>query len=106
MDSSGVGQKVGLSVKPHRSSGPSRQPKLCYLTVTVWVRSAAAQLAGKVKWNEGKLARVKWLSVKVGYRGVKPQEGSPCASAVCLFCAQQLRSPDFNKILTYKDPIK
>lgn len=86
------GQKVGLWVEPERCSVPSRQPKLCYFTVTVWVRAAAAaaQLAAKVKWNEGKLARVKWLSVKVGYRGVNPQEGSPCATAVCLLCVQGL----------------
>lgn len=98
MDSSRVGQKVGLWVEP--TAAPSRPDSLnCYFTVTVWVRTAAAaaaaQLAGKVKWNEGKLARVKWLSVKVGYRGVNPQEGSPCASAVCLLCVQGLHSRNF-----------
>lgn len=56
--------------------------------MTVWVCSAAAvvQLAVEVKGNERKLARMKSLPVKVGYRGVKPQEENRCAMVVFLFC--------------------
>lgn len=96
----GVGQRVTLLVEPNPGSVPCTQPKLRYLTETLGVRTAAAQLAGKVKQNKGKLARMKSLSVKVGYGDTNPQEGSRWASAVFLFCVQQPSSCDFNNILT------
>lgn len=49
---------------------------------------------------------MKSLSVKVGYRGVKPQEESQCVLVVFLFCVWEAHSRDFNKILTCKDQIK
>lgn len=86
------GSKGGCT-RPQR-----RPPKLCYFTVTVWVCSAAAaQLAVEVKGNKCKLARMKSFSLKVGYRGVKPQEESRCALVVFLFCIEERRSWDLTR---------